>query len=152
MFDFLERIELGRLMFYIFFTGSTLLPGTLIIYLYSETAFWEMELLRICILSMALTIPFYIFNLVGATSIGYVFKGEEKEKVDPENNNIFQVCSYISTASTMGVLYSGILISFLFDFTIRNFFITCFFLQIAVILIFSTITILFKPKKFKDKD
>lgn len=80
MFDFLERIELGRLMFYIFFTGSTLLPGTLIIYLYSETAFWEMELLRICILSMALTIPFYIFNLVGATSIGYVFKGEEKEK------------------------------------------------------------------------
>jgi hypothetical protein len=79
-------------------------------------------------------------------------KEKKKKKVDPENNNIFQVCSYISTASTMGVLYSGILISFLFDFTIRNFFITCFFLQIAVILIFSTITILFKPKKFKDKD
>lgn len=75
----LEKLSFRNVFFYSFLVTAIISSGILFIFIFNQRLFFELDILKLLLLSMAITTPIYAFNCVIAM-IGAEFNDNEGEE------------------------------------------------------------------------
>jgi len=141
LYDALKDIPRFILFLQIFI--ATICPGFLIVFLYKSNLFMGLDIIKLTLFSISLSLPVFLLNAI-IYSLGYKINGTEDQYINTKSsqNNYIQVIIANSSIITIVQLYLSILISWMFKLYFHIFLyiqVLAFFVHLVVIIVYNII-------------